>query len=225
MEEGYAYVKNEFKALGAMKKDEWKMCAIGLFTIVGWFTEQFHGYSVAMVALLAGIMSCLPFIGVQTWKTGSKKIAWDIIILFGAGFAMAQTIVTNKTADWIALNIVSLFPALNPFYTAVLVLAIVIITRLGFANMLAITAVFLPITFSLSDLWGINPIWLAQIVIIGCGFAHFLPIQSPSNLITYSYGFYSEKDLLISGSIVTVLLFVFVIISSLLFWPMLGLAP
>jgi sodium-dependent dicarboxylate transporter 2/3/5 len=223
--ETYKYIQQELKKLGTMKKKEWKICLIGLFTIIGWCTETLHGFSVSMIALFAGIMTCIPGIGVQSWKDGSKRISWDVVILFGAGFAMAEAIVNNKTADWMAYKIAEIFPVVTPFYVVCIMLSIILFIRLGFANMLAITAVFLPIAMSLSEIWGINSIWMTQIVIIGCSFSYFLPIQSPSNIICFSYGFFTEKDMFKSGSILTVVNFVIVLLVSLYFWPLLGLAP
>jgi sodium-dependent dicarboxylate transporter 2/3/5 len=223
--ESIQFITQELKGLGRMRGKEWKICIIGLLTIIGWCTESAHGFSVSMIALLAGILTCLPGIGVQSWKEGSKHIAWDVVILFGAGFALAQVIVANKTSDWLAQQVLSIFPVVSPFSATLIILVIIIVVRIGFANMLAITAVFLPIAISLSEVWNLNPIWLSQIVIIACSFSYFLPIQSPSNIICFSYGYFTEKDLLRSGVIMTVVNMLIVIGISLYYWPILGLTP
>jgi di/tricarboxylate transporter len=101
---------------------------------------------------------------------------------------------------------------------------IVAFIRLGFAEMLAITATVLPITLSLSEIWGINAIWLIQIMIISCSFSYFFPFQSTSNLITYSYGHYTEKDLLKTGFVFTPIFMLAVLAFAMLYWPMVGLS-
>ncbi|WP_246945147.1 SLC13 family permease [Bacillus pinisoli] len=223
--ESIQFIQQELIELGKMKVQEWKVCAIGLLTIIGWCTESVHGYSVSMIALLAGIITCLPGIGIQSWKEGSKHIAWDVVILFGSGYALAQVIIANKTSDWIAEQVLHVFPSVTPFQATCIILGIIIIIRAGFANMLAITAVFLPIAISLSEMWNLNPIWTSQIVIIACSFSYFLPIQSPSNLICFSYGYFSELDLLKTGSVLSVINLLIVIVISLYYWPLLGLTP
>ncbi|MBD8067932.1 SLC13 family permease [Bacillus sp. PS06] len=223
--EGFVYIQKEFEVLGRMTANEWKICIIGLLTVIGWCTESLHGYSVSMIALFAAIVTCIPIIGVQSWKEGSQKIDWDIVILFGAGFAMADAIVHHQTADWFAYKIVSVFPSVSPFLAATIMLFITIIVRLGFANMLAITAVFLPITISIAGLWNINPVWLSQIVIIGCSFGYFLPIQSPSNLLSFSQGFFTEKEMMKSGLILTLIMFFFTLVVCLVVWPLMGISP
>lgn len=225
MDHGYQYIKDEYHALGTLTNREWRIIIIGILTLVGWMTEPLHGMSVALIAMLSAVVSCLPYVGVQTWKQASEKISWDVVILFGAGYALAETLQKNETASWFAYKVAELIPVINPLIAAIFMLTIVIVIRLGFANMLAITAIFLPITINLAGVWNINPVWLSQIVIIACSFAHFLPVQSPSNLITFSYGYYEEKDLLRLGGIVSLQVFIITLIASFYYWPLLGLKP
>lgn len=194
-------------------------------TLLGWMTESYHGFSVPMIALTTSIVSCLPLVGVQTWKDASKKVDWDVIILFGAAYTLADALQRNGTAAWIAVMIGNALPSVTPLGAALLMIGIVALFRLGFANMLGITAIFLPISISLAEIWNMNPIWLTQIVIISCSFSYFLPMQSPSNLITFSWGYYTESDLFKTGIIFTFVVIFIVVVFALLYWPLMGLAP
>jgi solute carrier family 13 (sodium-dependent dicarboxylate transporter), member 2/3/5 len=222
---GFDFISKELTNLGKMKATEWRIFIIIFLTLIGWVTEPYHGLSVPFLALIGSIVSCLPKIGVQSWKEVSQKISWDSVILFGAGVAIAEAMHRNETAAWLALKITDFMPRINPFGAALFILMFVLLLRLGFAEMLAITATLLPVTLSLAVTWGINPVWLIQIMIIACSFGYFLPFQSTSNLITFSYGYYTEKDLLFTGSVVSVVVIIIVLLSSLLYWPMVGLRP
>jgi solute carrier family 13 (sodium-dependent dicarboxylate transporter), member 2/3/5 len=222
---GFEFIKAELSSLGKMKAAEWRILVIIVLTLIGWITEPIHGLSVSYLALIGSIVSCLPFIGVQTWKEVSPKISWDSIILFGAGVAIAEAMHRNQTAAWLALRITDIIPAISPFGAALFILLFVLILRLGFAEMLAITASLLPVTLSLAETWGINPVWLIQIMIIACSFGYFLPFQSTSNVITFSYGYFTEKDLLYTGAILAPIIIFVVIISALFYWPLVGLSP
>lgn len=223
--EGQAYIDQELSLLGKMKTGEWKILLICILTLLGWMTEQYHGFSVPMIAMIASIIVCLPMLGVQTWKEAAKHIDWDIIILFGAAYTLADVLQKNGTADWISMQIGYALPSVHPLGAAVLMMSIVTVFRLGFANMLGITAVFLPITISLSDVWGINPVWLSHLVIIACSFSYFLPIQSPSNLITFADGYYTQQDLLKTGLIMICIVIPFILICAMIYWPFMGLNP
>lgn len=222
---GYTYIQAELNKLDKLKSEEWRIIIIGLLTLIGWITEPIHGLSVSLVALITAVISCIPSIGVQSWGNASKRVDWDVIVLFGAGYALANTLQQNGTAVWLATNITTTVPDIHPFGAALLMILIISFIRLGFANMLAITATFLPITISLAEIWDINPIWLVQVVIIACSFGHFLPVQSPPNLITYSYGYYQEKDLLKLGGIVTLQVILLLLVTSFFIWPLFGLKP
>lgn len=219
------YISTELRTIGKMKSVEFKILIIGMTTLLGWMTESYHGFSVPMIALTTSIVSCLPLVGVQTWKDASKKVDWDVIILFGAAYTLADALQRNGTAAWIAVMIGNALPSVTPLGAALLMIGIVALFRLGFANMLGITAIFLPISISLAEIWNMNPIWLTQIVIISCSFSYFLPMQSPSNLITFSWGYYTERDLFKTGIIFTFVVIFIVVAFALLYWPLMGLAP
>jgi solute carrier family 13 (sodium-dependent dicarboxylate transporter), member 2/3/5 len=222
---GFEFIRKELDELGKMKASEWRVLVIIISTLIGWVTEPYHGLSVPYLALIGSIVSCLPFVGVQTWQEVSGKISWDSIILFGAGVAIADAMHRNETAAWLALRITDILPMVQPFGAALFILVFVLVLRLGFAEMLAITATLLPVVLSLAETWSINPIWLIQIMIIACSFGYFLPFQSTSNLITYSYGYYTEKDLLITGALLSPVVIGIVLVGALVYWPLVGLVP
>ncbi|MDQ0428819.1 anion transporter [Planomicrobium stackebrandtii] len=218
-----SFIKNELAALGKMTSAEWRIMILGILILASWTTEPYHGLSVPLTALIGSIITCLPGIGVQKWKEVSPVISWDAIILFGAGYAIADTIQRNGTATWIALKITEFIPTASPFGAALFILILVLFMRLGFAEMLAITATILPITISLAEIWGINPLWLAQVMLIACSFGLFFPFQSTSNLLTFSYGYYTEKNLFHTGILLAPMVIVVVLISALYYWPLVGL--
>jgi solute carrier family 13 (sodium-dependent dicarboxylate transporter), member 2/3/5 len=222
---GFDFISKELTSLGKMKPSEWRIFIIIIATLIGWITEPYHGLSVPFLALIGSIVSCLPLIGVQTWKEVSPKISWDSVILFGAGVAIAEAMHRNETASWLALKITDIIPVIHPFAAALFIMIFVLFLRLGFAEMLAITATLLPVTLSLAVTWGINPVWLIQIMIIACSFGYFLPFQSTSNLIAYSYGYFTEKDLLKTGALLSPVIIIIVLVSALIYWPLIGLSP
>ncbi|MET3505808.1 SLC13 family permease [Halalkalibacter oceani] len=222
---GRAYIKEKLGEMGSVTINEKKLLTISLFMLAGWMTEPFHGYSVAMVAMFSAVLSCLPLFGVQQWKQASSAINWNIIILFGAAYALADAMQTNGTADWIAQGLVAYIPPQSPLLAAIVMLVLVTVFRLGFANMLGVTAVFLPLTISLAEALAINPVWLAQIVIITCSFGYFLPTQSPANLMTFALNRYSKADLFQVGIVLFIVTVPIMFLFAFFYWPLIGLSP
>ena len=219
------YIQMQLDKLGKIKKAEIKLIIISLIMIAGWITESIHHYSVSMVAMFSALLCCFPITGVQTWKQASVKIDWNIIILFGAAYALAEAMQTNGTADWMASFLADLIPANSSLWAALVLVTIVLVFRLGFANMLGVTAVFLPLTISLAQILSINPVWLAQIVIITCSFGYFLPSQSPANLMTFAVGEYSKADLLTVGIFMIIIVIPLLFLFAFYYWPLIGLNP
>ncbi len=222
---GRRYIEEQLNEMGPMTTDERKLFLMSILMLIGWMTEPLHGYSVAMIAMLTSVISCLPKIGVQNWQMASKAIDWNVIILFGAAYALANAMQTNGTADWIVAGLADYLPANEPFLAAVVMTVLVTIFRIGFANMLGVTAVFLPLAISLANALNINPIWLAQLVIIACSFGYFLPTQSPANLMTYSLGEYTKIDLFAVGIVLFFVTFPVILLFSFIYWPLIGLQP
>ncbi|MFC0270476.1 SLC13 family permease [Metabacillus herbersteinensis] len=222
---GKEYIDRQLAEIGKVKKSELKLIIISIFMIVAWMTEPLHHYSVAMIAMLSALLCCFPITGMQTWKQASSKIDWDVIILFGAAYALADAMHTNGTASWLASILAEFIPAKSPVLAAIVMVSIVTVFRLGFANMLGVTAVFLPLTISLAEALSINPIWLAQIVIITCSFGYFLPSQSPANLMTYSKGEYTKAELSTVGIFMLIVTIPIMYIFAFYYWPLIGLNP
>ncbi|MFD2193720.1 SLC13 family permease [Oceanobacillus bengalensis] len=223
--DGRAYIALKLEEMGTISPKEMKLFLLSIIMLTGWITEPLHGYSVSMTAMLVALLSCLPVVGVQKWKRASKSINWDVIILFGAAYALAEAIQTNGTADWVAAGLVQFIPQNSPILTALVMIIIVSIFRFGFANMLGITAVFLPFSISLAQSLSINPVWLAQIVVISCSIGYFLPSQSPANLMTFALGQYTRKDLSSVGMYLFLAIIPITLLLAYFYWPLIGLNP
>ncbi|HEY8417106.1 MAG TPA: SLC13 family permease, partial [Limnochordales bacterium] len=219
------YIIEEQRRLGPMNAAEKRVLAIMALIVAGWITEPYHGLPVPLVALMGAVLMCLPPVGVQSWEEAARAIKWDVIILFGAGFGMARTLQESGAAEWLAAGWAARFPSMPPVGAALFVLLVMLVARLGFANMLAIAATFLPITVSLAGSWGINPLWLSHLAVIASGFGFFLPYQAPTLVISYTAGYYAPRHLWAAGIGTALLLITLTLIAAHTWWPLVGLRP
>jgi len=222
---GLEYIVEEQRRLGPMSAAEKRVLAIMALIVGGWITEPYHGWPVPLVALMGAVLMCLPLVGVQTWEQAGRAVKWDVVILFGAGFSMARTLQESGAAQWLAESWAAQFPAVPPLGAALLVLLVMLVARLGFANMLAIAATFLPITISLADSWGINPVWLSHLAVIASGFGFFLPYQAPTLVISFTAGYYEPRHLWVAGIGAAALIIGLTVLAAHTWWPLVGLHP
>jgi len=222
---GLEYIEQELRRLGPVSGAEKRVMAIMGLIVAAWILEPLHGLPVPLVALMGAVLMCLPPVGVQRWEDAARAIKWDVIILFGAGYSMARTLQESAAAHWLAAGWAERFPEMPPAGAALFVLLVMVVARLGFANMLAIAATFLPITVSLAHSWNINPVWLAHLAVIASGFGFFLPYQAPTLVISYTAGYYEPRHLWKAGFGVAALVIVLTVVAAHTWWPLVGLSP
>ena len=83
IEGGLERLKEELKAMGKMKAEEYKAVGIFVLVLVLWVTKgTFHNIDETIVALLGAVLALLPGIGVVKWN--DVDIPWHLM-LFSAG--------------------------------------------------------------------------------------------------------------------------------------------
>jgi len=113
-----------------------------------------------------------------------KKIPWDIILLFGGGFALADGFVISKLSILIGQQFTSL-KNVNPiFLIASVCFVLTFLTEL--TSNTATAQIILPILASLSIELNLNPLLLMIPATISSSFAFMLPVATPPNAIVFS---------------------------------------
>ncbi|MFN3781900.1 MAG: SLC13 family permease, partial [Candidatus Kapaibacteriota bacterium] len=126
-----------------------------------------------------------------------KKIPWDIILLFGGGFALADGFATTGLSDYFAQSLVGLTHM--PQIALIIVVCILIVAVTEFSSNTAVASTFLPLIASLSKTLGISPIKLMLPATISASLAFMLPISTPPNAIVFSTGKIKIQEMAIVG--------------------------
>lgn len=163
---------------------------IGSFSFHGWSTlfSKPQYFNDGTVAILMGVL--LYFIPSKTenntfimnWEV-SKKLPWDIVLLFGGGFALAIGFKESGLSAWFghALNFVSDFPPLLMIF----LIAIMMTFLTELTSNTATTQIMLPIMGALAVSLKINPILLMIPATISASMAFMLPVATPPNAIIF----------------------------------------
>ena len=86
----------------------------------------------------------------------------------------------------------------------------------------AVIAILLPTAISMSPAYGINPALATMTVILPSNFAFILPIATPASALAYSSRFLNLKEMIWSGSILSLMGLVFYLFILMFYWPMIG---
>lgn len=113
-----------------------------------------------------------------------RKIPWDIILLFGGGFALAEGFVSSGLSKLIGQQFIS-FKGLNViFLIASVSFALTFLTEL--TSNTATAQITLPILASLAIELNINPLLIMLPATLSASFAFMLPVATPPNAIVFS---------------------------------------
>lgn len=113
-----------------------------------------------------------------------RKIPWDIILLFGGGFALAEGFVSSGLSKLIGQQFIS-FKGMNViFLIASVSFALTFLTEL--TSNTATAQITLPILASLAIELNINPLLIMLPATLSASFAFMLPVATPPNAIVFS---------------------------------------
>ncbi|XP_048581960.1 solute carrier family 13 member 2 [Nematostella vectensis] len=132
-----------------------------------------------------------------TWKTVAHKLPWNIIILLGSGFALAEACKVSGLSEWLGLQLVGLNTI--PSYGIVAIVCILITTFTEVTSNTATATIFLPILASLGENINVHPWYLMIPATVSCSFAFMLPVATPPNAIVFAGGELRVSDMAKAG--------------------------
>lgn len=182
-----------------------KNISFGLFTIPGWstimpFKEYIDDSTVAI------FMSVLLFMIPSKSTLNNRrilnsdiinKLPWDILLLFGGGFALAKGFQTTGLSELIGNSIGTLGNV--PGYVVAFVVCFIIIFLTELTSNTATVYTFLPILASISAAMKIDPLLLMIPATLSASFAFMLPVATPPNAIVFSSGRLKIADMVRAG--------------------------
>lgn len=126
-----------------------------------------------------------------------RKIQWDIILLLGAGFAIADGFKSSGLTEILSEKLVFLKGAPTVVIVPVACIVSGIITE--FTSDDSTTTLVLPLFAELAKSINVHPALLMVSGAIGAQLSYLLPTGSPSNVVGFSTGHITIKDLVVTG--------------------------
>ena len=174
------------------------------FTIPGW-SQLFKNPSYINDGTVAIFIAILLFIipsktkdgeRIMNWET-ARKIPWNIVLLFGGGFALAQGFVQSGLSNWFGEQLAGLANVEPLVLTLANVTMVSLLTEL--TSNVATTEMILPILAGLSVTIKINPLLLMIPATLAASLAFMLPVATPPNAIIFGTNRIRVKDMVRTG--------------------------
>ncbi|AZR80887.1 SLC13 family permease [Thiomicrospira sp. S5] len=179
-------------------------------SLLGW-----SGFNEKGLLLGFGLLLFLPPFDILNWQD-TKKIPYEIIFLFGAGFAIAGAFTTTGLADQLAwlLQHIAVFPT----WLVIAIIAFLVTFSTIITSNTALIAMVLPILLAVCEQSGLDSRLLMMVATVCASYAFMLPISTPPNAIAMSSGAVSVKTMATYGLAFNLLGITFVTLTANLFW-------
>uniref|UniRef100_H2YIN3 Citrate transporter-like domain-containing protein n=1 Tax=Ciona savignyi TaxID=51511 RepID=H2YIN3_CIOSA len=205
-------IRRQYEELGAMSFAEKSVLGLFITLALLWLTRdpgfvrgwgslpifRSKRYMVGKPLVLPTYASPMePVPPLLSWNVVQQKMAWNVILLLGGGFAMALGSKESGLSSWIGQQMEPL-NGIPPFW-ANLICCVVICALTQCTSNTATATVFLPILAELAQTLGVNPLYLMLPATVITSYAFMLPVSTPPNAIAYSYGYLSMSDMIKAG--------------------------
>ncbi|KAM4748881.1 solute carrier family 13 member 1 [Rhinophrynus dorsalis] len=145
----------------------------------------------------SGKSNSISYVPLITWKEFQACMPWDIAILVGGGFALAEGCEVSGLSQWIGNKMIPLGSL--PIWLVVLISSIIVTSVTEVASNPATITIFLPILAPLAEAINVNPLYILIPTTLCTSFAFLLPVANPPNAIVFSYGHLQVIDMVKAG--------------------------
>jgi sodium-dependent dicarboxylate transporter 2/3/5 len=188
-------IQHEISRLGPVSRQERWVAIIFTLVALSWITrglfeiKLLEGVSDASIAMIGALLLFTIPADIRKreflldWSS-AVKLPWDILILFGGGFALAQGFSDSGLTEWVVSRLSGL-EGVN-LVIVVLVITLVVIFLTEITSNTATATLTLPVLGAMAIAIGVEPMDLMVPAAIAASYAFMLPVATPPNAIVFS---------------------------------------
>ncbi|MGH7501724.1 MAG: SLC13 family permease [Longimicrobiales bacterium] len=210
-------IEESVRRLGPMGPVQWRVAAVMLVTVAAWIFLNGQIDRAAIAVFGAVSMFAL---GTIRWNDLDGYIQWGIVLMYGGAIAVGVAIDRTNAASWLVSGLFDRV-TLPPVVVLAGLAALSVMLSEIMSNAAAV-AVLLPLAFTLTDITGISPAVMVLTTCFGAGMAFTLPISSAPNTIAYASGYVGMRNMVVTGSIMSIAQLALLLLVQWLYWPLLG---
>ncbi|XP_076817774.1 Na(+)/citrate cotransporter-like isoform X1 [Clavelina lepadiformis] len=226
-------LKREYKNLGPIKWSELTVLLVFVTTALLWFFREpgfmpgwamlfEEGYvddgtvAIGMASLLFFLPDVKPMFlrrkdedtkvrpvgSILKWSD-MKKFPWNVVLLLGGGFALAEGATESGLSQWLGDEL-GVLEKLDTWLISFIV-TIILCAFTEFTSNVATASLFVPILATLAQTIQVHPLYLLIPPVLATSLAFMLPVATPPNAIAFSYGRLKVIDMIKAGAFMNIL--------------------
>lgn len=162
--------------------------------------------------LMAVLLFCIPSgtnddsgrsVALMNWSTASK-LPWDIMLLFGGGFALAGAFRSTELSEWLGRALQGPLSHL-PMWLVIAVVCLLMTFLTEFTSNVATVSTLLPTLCAMCVALEVDPRLLIVPATLATSCAFMLPIATPPNAIVFGSGRIQVRDMVRYGVLLNLL--------------------
>jgi solute carrier family 13 (sodium-dependent dicarboxylate transporter), member 2/3/5 len=221
-----SFFEDAYKKLGKMSYEEKMVSVVFFTTALLWFTRENIDFGAFVIkgwsnffpdknffsdSTVAILMAVLLFLIPAKSEKGRAIIIWedvtrlpfDIVLLFGGGFALAKGFEISGLSNWLAVQLK--FSSETNIYLLIFGLCILVTVISEFASNVACIQLMLPILIAIQRTMNVHPLVLMIPATLAASLGFMLPVATAPNTIVFGSNRLRVKDMLRAGLILDII--------------------
>jgi anion transporter len=216
------YIESEIRAMGGWNPAATRAAILIAVAIGMWLTDFIHHIPPSVIGLGVGLASVLPGIGVLTVED-MKRMNYLPVFFVAAAVSMGEVLEETKALDLLTNDLLSwMEPMLGSvFQTSMVLYWTAFVYHFFLASEISMLGTSIPVLMNFAKSHGLDPLLIGMIWTFGAG-GKLFAYQSGVLIVGMSYGYFSSRDLLRLGLLLTLVQCVLLLLLVFLYWPLIG---
>lgn len=192
---GKQAIYHELIKIGLMSREEKMVLAVFALVAIAWIlrglldTGEAGMIADSTIAMVGALLLFVIPVDLRRgrflldWQT-AVKIPWDIILLFGGGFALANGFSSSGLTQWLGQQLTGLHGVSPLLIIFAVVLLVIFLTEV--TSNTATATLMLPMVGALALAADVHPLGPMVAVTIAASYAFMLPVATPPNAIVFA---------------------------------------
>ncbi|MFZ9034503.1 MAG: SLC13 family permease [Francisellaceae bacterium] len=207
------------KQIGRITRREVYTLLVLIATVSMWV---FYGtnWGLDWIALMGVILAfCFK---ITRWEEVEKDVHWGIFIMYGSAIALSVSLKNTGAAQQMVEFIIQ-YGRFSPLMIMIMLMILAFILTEIMSNAAAV-AVLLPVGLALAPQFGIDPRAIAIVIATCAGLTFMLPVSTPAMALALNSKYVNQRRVLLWGLWLKSVSFIVVLVTILLYWPLIGLS-
>ncbi|MFW2331853.1 MAG: SLC13 family permease [Nitrospinota bacterium] len=200
-------VELDIEIKDGIQSEQYLIIGVFIVTALLWLTADLHKVPLGIVSTIPITM----FFGLRILSNDDfRTLSWHVLFMLGGGLSLGYGI----AASGLAKLFIEMIPVGIEAWAIFAGFALFGMILSTFISNTAAANLLIPALVSLDE----HRFMIVIGVAIACSIAMALPVSTPPNAIAFGSGIIKSKDMLISGSIVSIVLLLLTMIVALSYW-------